>query len=718
MSRCINRYALEWQSIGVVGLRASQTRLSKREICWPGRAQCGGNQSSDMYDGCRDGSECTGRRKPFCDTVRGKCVASVSPGRCAARDSQSHGGGGGGGGGASVTLFAPESVAVPLDPASSEHELARRCAEYLPEVERLGGGGGEALLCCRADDRKLRRSFVDRWQEADIQFGQCDNCLRMVRQLLCQVACDRDNYRFFVRERRRGSDTVLAMPPPGRDASICDSFCTNVYLACRHVVWNDTVRYLYDDSRKFCSGVLQLDVVSAPAADPLLSDWGAVDAGSDANRLCTPTSRQHDIHCVGAGMHGALGTILTLVCTFAILAELVAEKVTLSWVPGATVMLCFGVVLGMLVKHVLAPLQEPSHLFLDIVQFNTNIFGFLLLPVIIFSSSFNMEHHASVFFHLYIQRITLFAVLGTLVAIFFTGGMVYAVARGTLSYEMSVADCMMFGSLVSAVDPVATLTAFASVGIDPRVYSMIYGESILNDAVAIVLFGVFKEVAEADETESDISSGLAVRVILRIALLSLGSLMCGLLWGLLVTLMWKVYGLAPPTTSIQDWQKEISKSMVDLTVEEEIANPLAKAGNQQQQQPPSSEGEPGRPAQEADRINTDDEEEEYARHHVAMAEAAVFVVASICSYYVAEALHVSGIISALCCGIVCKEFGGKSGCIVPPQGHGLDICHIPHLLSCTRIDACSLEHVPRGPRVRALVLRGALGAGGEPHSLL
>lgn len=48
----------------------------------------------------------------------------------------------------------------------------------------------------------------------------------------------------------------------------------------------------------------------------------------------------------------------------------------------------------------------------------------------------------------------------------------------------------MVGSFISAVDPVATLAAFASVGVDPRVYALIYGESILNDAVAIVAFNV------------------------------------------------------------------------------------------------------------------------------------------------------------------------------------------------------------------------------------
>lgn len=58
-----------------------------------------------------------------------------------------------------------------------------------------------------------------------------------------------------------------------------------------------------------------------------------------------------------------------------------------------------------------------SHYVLDFVEFDTNIFGFLLLPVIIFSSAFNMEHHATIFFFLNLRRISLFAVVGTTIAI-------------------------------------------------------------------------------------------------------------------------------------------------------------------------------------------------------------------------------------------------------------------------------------------------------------
>ena len=46
----------------------------------------------------------------------------------------------------------------------------------------------------------------------------------------------------------------------------------------------------------------------------------------------------------------------------------------------------------------------------------------------------------------------------------------------------------MFASLISAVDPVATLGVFGAMGVHPKLNAFVYGESILNDAVAIVAY--------------------------------------------------------------------------------------------------------------------------------------------------------------------------------------------------------------------------------------
>ena len=54
-------------------------------------------------------------------------------------------------------------------------------------------------------------------------------------------------------------------------------------------------------------------------------------------------------------------------------------------------------------------------------------------------------------------------------------------------YRLTFFESFAFGSLISAVDPVATLAIFHALNVDEVLYMLVFGESILNDAVAIVL---------------------------------------------------------------------------------------------------------------------------------------------------------------------------------------------------------------------------------------
>ena len=54
-----------------------------------------------------------------------------------------------------------------------------------------------------------------------------------------------------------------------------------------------------------------------------------------------------------------------------------------------------------------------------------------------------------------------------------------------LVYPLNFVQSFAFGSLISAVDPVATLAIFQALDIDPVLNMLVFGESILNDAVAI-----------------------------------------------------------------------------------------------------------------------------------------------------------------------------------------------------------------------------------------
>ncbi|GJP52706.1 hypothetical protein CLOM_g11797 [Closterium sp. NIES-68] len=53
---------------------------------------------------------------------------------------------------------------------------------------------------------------------------------------------------------------------------------------------------------------------------------------------------------------------------------------------------------------------------------------------------------------------------------------------------MPIMVCLTFGALISATDPVSVLAVFQELGVDRTLYAQVFGESVLNDAVAIVLY--------------------------------------------------------------------------------------------------------------------------------------------------------------------------------------------------------------------------------------
>ena len=59
---------------------------------------------------------------------------------------------------------------------------------------------------------------------------------------------------------------------------------------------------------------------------------------------------------------------------------------------------------------------------------------------------------------------------------------------GLESLDISLLECLIFGSTLSATDPVTILAIFQQYKVDPKLYTIIFGESLLNDAVSFVMY--------------------------------------------------------------------------------------------------------------------------------------------------------------------------------------------------------------------------------------
>ncbi|KAA8568307.1 hypothetical protein EYC84_007343 [Monilinia fructicola] len=122
----------------------------------------------------------------------------------------------------------------------------------------------------------------------------------------------------------------------------------------------------------------------------------------------------------------------------------------------------------------------------SLVSFDDQIFFNLLLPPIILASGYEL-HQANFFRN--IGTILTFAFAGTFISAIVLGLVLWLYTRIPLDgVSMTFVDAISVGATLSATDPVTILAIFNTYKVDPKLYTVIFGESILNDAIAIVLF--------------------------------------------------------------------------------------------------------------------------------------------------------------------------------------------------------------------------------------
>lgn len=168
--------------------------------------------------------------------------------------------------------------------------------------------------------------------------------------------------------------------------------------------------------------------------------------------------------------------------------------------------------------------------------FSPTAFFLILLPPIIFESGYNL--HKGNFFQ-NIGSILVFAIFGTTISAFITGFGIYFLGLADVVYKLSFVESCAFGSLISAVDPVATIAIFHALNVDPILNMLVFGESILNDAISIVL-----TTAILESNSPMTSTGAAImQGINRFCLMFFASAGIGVMFALVSALLLKYVDL-------------------------------------------------------------------------------------------------------------------------------------------------------------------------------
>ena len=174
-------------------------------------------------------------------------------------------------------------------------------------------------------------------------------------------------------------------------------------------------------------------------------------------------------------MESDLFTSVLVVITFmsvAVIASLALKRINFPYTIG---LMIIGLGVGFLFWSV------PSLEAYRNLALSPEVILYLILPTLIFEASLNIDARL------------LFKNLGPIVVLSVFGLLVSAVvvAFGLVWLTpITLAGALLFGALISATDPVAVIALFKEIGAPKRLVTLIDGESLFNDATAIVLFTV------------------------------------------------------------------------------------------------------------------------------------------------------------------------------------------------------------------------------------
>ncbi|KAL0393198.1 UNVERIFIED_CONTAM: Sodium/hydrogen exchanger 2 [Sesamum radiatum] len=205
---------------------------------------------------------------------------------------------------------------------------------------------------------------------------------------------------------------------------------------------------------------------------------------------------------------------VTLLCACIVIGHLLEEN---RWMNESIIALIIGLGTGVFILLVSG--GKSSHLML----FSEDLFFIYLLPPIIFNAGFQVKKKQ--FFRNFIT-IMMFGALGTLISfiIISLGAIAFF---GRMDIDLAIGDFLAIGAIFAATDSVCTLQVLSQ-DETPLLYSLVFGEGVVNDATSVVLFN-----AVQDFDLSHINTGIALQLIGNFFYLFITSTALGVVAGLL-----------------------------------------------------------------------------------------------------------------------------------------------------------------------------------------
>uniref|UniRef100_F6PHK7 Sodium/hydrogen exchanger n=1 Tax=Monodelphis domestica TaxID=13616 RepID=F6PHK7_MONDO len=246
------------------------------------------------------------------------------------------------------------------------------------------------------------------------------------------------------------------------------------------------------------------------------SGWGPSDSTTDAKS----SGITHPLFFSLDYQHVQVPFEITLWIMLASLAKIGFHLY--SKLPSVVPESCLLIFVGLIMGGIIYGLNDKSPPIMD-----SDIFFLYLLPPIVLDAGYFMPSRP---FFENIGTILLYAVVGTLWNVLGIGLSLYGICQ--VEYfslrDVSLLHNLWFGTLIAAVDPVAVLSVFAEMHVNEKLHILVFGESLLNDAVIVVLYKLFQSFNEMSSiTTVDILAGMG-----KFFVVGIGGVFIGLLFGM------------------------------------------------------------------------------------------------------------------------------------------------------------------------------------------
>ncbi|KAK4425770.1 Sodium/hydrogen exchanger 1 [Sesamum alatum] len=210
----------------------------------------------------------------------------------------------------------------------------------------------------------------------------------------------------------------------------------------------------------------------------------------------------------------AINLFVTLLCACIVIGHLLEEN---RWMNESITALIIGVGTGVVILLISG--GKSSHL----MVFSEDLFFIYLLPPIIFNAGFQVKKKQ--FFRNF-MTIMLFGAIGTLISFII-------ISLGAITFfrkmdvGLAIGDYLAIGAIFAATDSVCTLQVLNQ-DETPLLYSLVFGEGVVNDATSVVLFNAVQNF-----DLSHISTSVALQLVGNFIYLFITSTVLGVVAGLL-----------------------------------------------------------------------------------------------------------------------------------------------------------------------------------------